>query len=94
MLVFFNYNAFKPNFIYLRAPVPRAGTLLFYVYIFILYIYNNFFINLAHGAVIYDNKMIIFAGYDGNCRLNDMWSISLNTPYNSPKIWTEVNCDK
>lgn len=31
----------------------------------------------AHGAVVYNNKLWIFAGYDGNARLNDMWTISL-----------------
>lgn len=31
----------------------------------------------AHGAAIYDNKLWIFAGYDGNARLNDMWTIPL-----------------
>lgn len=31
----------------------------------------------AHGAAVYDNKLWIFAGYDGNVRLNDMWTISL-----------------
>lgn len=31
----------------------------------------------AHGAAVYDNKLWIFAGYDGNARLNDMWTISL-----------------
>ena len=44
----------------------------------------------AHGAVVYDNKLYIFGGYDGNARLNDMWHIQLNTPQNSAKIWTEV----
>ena len=44
----------------------------------------------AHGSVVYDNKLWIFAGYDGNFRLNDMWSIPLNTPQNANKIWTEV----
>ena len=43
----------------------------------------------AHGSVIYDNKLYIFAGYDGNFRLNDMWSIPLNTQISS-KIWIEV----
>jgi hypothetical protein len=32
----------------------------------------------AHGAVVYDHKLWIFGGYDGNARLNDMWSIPLN----------------
>lgn len=32
----------------------------------------------AHGAAVYDNKLWIYAGYDGNARLNDMWTISLN----------------
>ncbi|XP_037935608.1 leucine-zipper-like transcriptional regulator 1 homolog [Teleopsis dalmanni] len=32
----------------------------------------------AHGAAIYDNKMWIYAGYDGNARLNDMWTLNLN----------------
>lgn len=31
----------------------------------------------AHGAAVYDNKLWIYAGYDGNARLNDMWTISL-----------------
>lgn len=31
----------------------------------------------AHGAAVYNNKLWIFAGYDGNARLNDMWTISL-----------------
>jgi len=31
----------------------------------------------AHGAAIYDGKLWIFAGYDGNARLNDMWVLSL-----------------
>lgn len=31
----------------------------------------------AHGAAVYDNKLWIYAGYDGNVRLNDMWTISL-----------------
>lgn len=31
----------------------------------------------AHGAAIYDNKLWIYAGYDGNARLNDMWTMSL-----------------
>ena len=31
----------------------------------------------AHGAAVYEGKLWIFAGYDGNARLNDMWTISL-----------------
>ena len=32
----------------------------------------------AHGsAVSPDGKLVIFAGYDGNVRLNDMWEIDL-----------------
>ncbi|OQR71723.1 leucine-zipper transcriptional regulator 1 [Tropilaelaps mercedesae] len=31
----------------------------------------------AHGAAVYDKKLWIFAGYDGNARLNDMWCTSL-----------------
>jgi leucine-zipper-like transcriptional regulator 1 len=42
----------------------------------------------AHGAVVYDHKLWIFAGY-GNVRLNDMWFIQLNAPSN--KYWIEVN---
>lgn len=41
----------------------------------------------AHGAVVYKNSMWIFAGYDGNARLNDMWNIGLSDPTPS---WTEV----
>ncbi len=32
----------------------------------------------AHSAVVYDHKLWIFAGYDGNARLNDMWNIIVN----------------
>nr|XP_031838427.1 leucine-zipper-like transcriptional regulator 1 isoform X2 [Nomia melanderi] len=42
----------------------------------------------AHGAAIYDNKLWIFAGYDGNARLNDMWTISLLP--GEPRVWEEV----
>ena len=31
----------------------------------------------AHGAIVYDNKLWIFAGYDGHARLNDLWMIDL-----------------
>lgn len=31
----------------------------------------------AHGAAVYEGKLWIFAGYDGNARLNDMWTVSL-----------------
>ncbi|OXB72275.1 UNVERIFIED_CONTAM: hypothetical protein H355_003808 [Colinus virginianus] len=31
----------------------------------------------AHGATVYSEKLWIFAGYDGNARLNDMWTIGL-----------------
>lgn len=41
----------------------------------------------AHGSVVYDNKLWIFAGYDGNARLNDMWTISLNQ---EPHQWEEI----
>lgn len=41
----------------------------------------------AHGAAIYDSKLWIFAGYDGNARLNDMWTISL---LGDSKTWEEV----
>ena len=41
----------------------------------------------AHGAAVYDGKLWIFAGYDGNARLNDMWTISL---IGERKSWEEV----
>lgn len=44
----------------------------------------------AHGAVVYDHRLWIFAGYDGNARLNDMWTIQLNAGQHSPKVWTEI----
>ncbi|XP_032684276.1 leucine-zipper-like transcriptional regulator 1 isoform X2 [Odontomachus brunneus] len=43
----------------------------------------------AHGAAVYDNKLWIFAGYDGNARLNDMWTISL-LPGES-RVWEQVD---
>lgn len=42
----------------------------------------------AHGAAVYDNKLWIFAGYDGNARLNDMWTISLLP--GSIRVWEEI----
>ncbi|XP_059143306.1 leucine-zipper-like transcriptional regulator 1 [Physella acuta] len=42
----------------------------------------------AHGAAVYDGKLWIFAGYDGNARLNDMWTISL---LGDMKGWEEVH---
>lgn len=45
----------------------------------------------AHGAAVYDSKMWIFAGYDGNKRLNDMWMIPLDTSNpDTPAVWTQV----
>lgn len=35
----------------------------------------------AHGAAVYDNKMWIYAGYDGNARLNDMWTLNLTVRF-------------
>lgn len=45
----------------------------------------------AHGAAMYDNKLWIFAGYDGNARLNDMWTVSLLGDSRIPHVWEEVN---
>lgn len=42
----------------------------------------------AHGAAVYDGKLWIFAGYDGNARLNDMWTIALSNPIHH---WEEVD---
>lgn len=41
----------------------------------------------AHGAAVYDGRLWIFAGYDGNARLNDMWCVSL---LGDSKTWEEV----
>ncbi|KAK3599084.1 hypothetical protein CHS0354_024412 [Potamilus streckersoni] len=41
----------------------------------------------AHGAAVYGDKLWIFAGYDGNARLNDMWTMSL---VGDCKAWEEV----
>ncbi|XP_044749089.1 leucine-zipper-like transcriptional regulator 1 [Coccinella septempunctata] len=41
----------------------------------------------AHGATVYDNKLWIFAGYDGNARLNDMWTIPL---VGDARFWEEI----
>lgn len=41
----------------------------------------------AHGAAVYDDKLWIFAGYDGNARLNDMWTVSLTL---GDRQWEEV----
>lgn len=42
----------------------------------------------AHGATVYDDKLWIFAGYDGNARLNDMWTISLQDRESA--TWEEI----
>ncbi|ELT93946.1 hypothetical protein CAPTEDRAFT_218846 [Capitella teleta] len=44
----------------------------------------------AHGAAVYENELWIFAGYDGNARLNDMWTISLQGDAKRPRHWDEV----
>lgn len=41
----------------------------------------------AHGAVVFGDHMYIFAGFDGQDRLNDMWRISCTDP--TPQ-WEEV----
>uniref|UniRef100_A0A1I8M2F2 BTB domain-containing protein n=1 Tax=Musca domestica TaxID=7370 RepID=A0A1I8M2F2_MUSDO len=41
----------------------------------------------AHGAAVYDDKMWIYAGYDGNARLNDMWTLNLTGENHQ---WEEV----
>lgn len=41
----------------------------------------------AHGAVVYDNKLWIYAGYDGNVRLNDMWTLPLT---GECRQWEEI----
>ena len=42
----------------------------------------------AHGATVHGKKLWIFAGYDGNTRLNDMWAIDLTSQ--SPQ-WEQIN---
>ncbi len=42
----------------------------------------------AHGATVHGNKLFIFAGYDGNARLNDMWAIDLT---NHQPRWEQIN---
>jgi hypothetical protein len=44
----------------------------------------------AHGAVAYDHRLWVFAGYDGNARLNDMWTIQLDRGQGAAKVWAEV----
>ncbi|XP_048352633.1 leucine-zipper-like transcriptional regulator 1 isoform X1 [Sphaerodactylus townsendi] len=43
----------------------------------------------AHGATVYSDKLWIFAGYDGNARLNDMWTISLQDK--ELTCWEEID---
>jgi len=42
----------------------------------------------AHGSIVYDNKLWIFAGYDGHARLNDLWMIDLTDVH---PHWIQVN---
>lgn len=41
----------------------------------------------AHGSAVYNGSLWIYAGYDGNVRLNDMWKMPLN---GGPKEWEEI----
>ena len=42
----------------------------------------------AHGAAVFNGHLWIYAGYDGNVRLNDMWRIPLAN--GGSKEWEEV----
>uniref|UniRef100_A0A4W3IJR4 Leucine zipper like post translational regulator 1 n=1 Tax=Callorhinchus milii TaxID=7868 RepID=A0A4W3IJR4_CALMI len=42
----------------------------------------------AHGATVYSDKLWIFAGYDGNARLNDIWTIGLQD--REMACWDEI----
>jgi len=44
----------------------------------------------AHGAAMYDHRLWIFAGYDGNVRLSDLWSTSLTGDSRAVHVWEEV----
>jgi len=44
----------------------------------------------AHGAAMYDHKLWIFAGYDGNVRLSDLWTTSLTGDSRAIHTWEEV----
>ena len=44
----------------------------------------------AHSAVVYNHAMYIFAGYDGNSRLNEMWSIQLIATTAAVRTWREI----
>jgi len=39
---------------------------------------------------MYDHKLWIFAGYDGNVRLNDLWTTSLAGDSRAVHVWEEV----
>eukprot|EP00095_Tigriopus_kingsejongensis_P011479 snap_masked-scaffold626_size122949-processed-gene-0.20 protein:Tk11479 transcript:snap_masked-scaffold626_size122949-processed-gene-0.20-mRNA-1 annotation:"leucine-zipper-like transcription regulator 1 isoform x2" len=43
----------------------------------------------AHGAAVYEGQLVIFAGYDGHDRLNDMWQIALGE--SGARTWEEVH---
>jgi len=47
----------------------------------------------AHGAAMYDHKLWIFAGYDGNVRLSDLWTTSLACDSRSVHVWEQVRID-
>ena len=53
----------------------------------IIFLYRTPVARSAHGAVVYKSSMWIFAGYDGNARLNDMWNVNLSDP---TPFWNEV----
>ena len=48
----------------------------------------------AHGAAVYQKWLYIFAGYDGNARLSDMWRIALpnSSDPNAIPQWEQVDC--
>lgn len=58
--------------------IPLKCTfLLFIPHVFCFFFYRTPVPRSAHGAAVHGGKLWIFAGYDGNARLNDMWTISL-----------------
>lgn len=46
----------------------------------------------AHGAAVFNGWLYIFAGYDGNARLKDMWRIQLPVTSNIVSRWEQVEC--
>lgn len=44
----------------------------------------------AHGSAVWNDRLYVFGGYDGNARLNDLWYVALAPPCSTRASWCQV----